>query len=462
LVTDTVKLFSDKFGTYGYAFARIDPQSQIDREKKQVKLVLAADPGRRAYVRRINVSGNTRTRDEVVRREFRQLESAWYDGEKIKLSRDRVDRLGFFKEVNVDTNEVPGTSDQVDVNLSVVEKPTGSINFGAGYSQSDKLSLSGSYKQENAFGSGSTVGFELNTGRTSKTIGVNVFNPYFTGDGVSRRVDAYYRTTRPLEGQGADYTLKTPGASIQFGVPFSETDTVYFGAGIEQTKIGVTDLSPIIYRDYVRLFGASSVALPLTVGWGRDSRDSALVPNNGRYMRLFGELSPGGDVRYARLTGQYQQFIPLSRKFTLAFNTDLSLGKGLGGRPFPLFKYVTGGGQGSVRGFESGSLGPRYTDPNNANLVLGGTKKFNANVELLFPLPGVGNDRSLRLFGFYDIGNVWGEDEKISFKGLKSAIGFGVNWVSPVGPLRLSFGYPIKAKPEDKVQRVQFQVGTNF
>ena len=162
------------------------------------------------------------------------------------------------------------------------------------------------------------------------------------------------------------------------------------------------------------------------------------------------------------MTGQYQQFIPLSRKFTFAFNTDLSLGKGLGGRPFPLFKYVTAGGQGSVRGYEAGSLGPRYNDPNNANLVLGGTKKFNANAEILFPLPGVGNDRSLRLFTFFDTGNVWGENEKIDFKSLKSSVGFGINWVSPVGPLRLSFGYPIKAKPEDKVQRVQFQVGTNF
>jgi outer membrane protein insertion porin family len=224
-VADTTKAFVDRFGTFGFAFAKVDARPEIDRATGQVALTLVADPQRRVYVRRINVAGNTRSRDEVMRREFRQFESSWYDGRKIKLSRDRVDRLGYFSEVNVETNEVPGTLDQVDLTVTIKEKPTGNLLIGAGFSSADKFSFTASIKQDNVFGSGNYLGLELNTSKSQRTAVLSTVDPYFTIDGISRAIDLYYRTVKPLNSQGEEYELVTPGASIRFGVPFSEFDT---------------------------------------------------------------------------------------------------------------------------------------------------------------------------------------------------------------------------------------------
>ncbi len=467
-VSNIVKAFTDKYASYGYAFARVEPRADADRDRSNVKLVFTADPGRRAYVRRINISGNTRTRDEVVRREMRQFESAWYDGEKIKQSKERIDRLGFFKDVNVDTVEVTTAPDQVDLAVSVTEKPLGSISAGVSYSQTDKLALTAGYRQENAFGSGDTLSLDINTSRAARTLSLSTYKPYFTVDGISRSLDTYYRTVNPLTVlQGTDYSIKTIGGRVQFGVPFAETDTVFFGLGAERNNIHAGTYAPLTYRRYVQDFGESTNSFPLTIGWGRDSRDSAITPNAGRYIRALLEMSPGSDLKYARLNTQFQQYIPITRKTSIGLNAEIGYGVGLGGKSFPIFKYFSGGGLGSVRGYEPGSLGPQITDPISGTLVLGGTKKFNANAEYLFPFPGAGTDRSLRLFTFADAGNVFGvdqlgKDHPIAFNDLKYSYGFGINWISPIGPLRLSIGYPIKPKAGDKVQRVQFQVGTSF
>ncbi|MES2099239.1 MAG: outer membrane protein assembly factor BamA [Pseudomonadota bacterium] len=456
-VTQTTRAISDRFGTFGYAFAKVEARPEIDRVSGTVALTITAETARRVYIRRINVSGNTRTRDEVVRREFRQFESSWYDGRKIKLSRDRVDRLGFFSEVSVDTNEVPGTADQVDLTIAVKEKQTGNLQIGAGFSSADKLSLSGSIKQENVFGSGNYLGVEVNTSKYSRTLVVSTIDPYFTVDGISRYVDVFYRTQRPINSQGEEYKLVTPGASVRFGVPFSEFDTVFFGIGYEQTKIEGSNL-PVNYRNYVTEFGSSSSSIPLTIGWSRDSRDSALVPNNGRLTSINFDWGLTGDAKYLRTTAKFQQYIPFMKRFTFGFNADFSWGKGLGGRPYPIFKNFYGGGLGSVRGFDQNSLGP--VDVTGA--YIGGNRRFNLNSELYLPVPGTGNDRTLRWFGYVDVGNVWGENDKMAFDSLRASAGLGVTWVSPVGPLKLSYGTPIRKKPTDRIQRLQFQIGTAF
>jgi outer membrane protein insertion porin family len=467
-VSNIVKAFTDKYASYGYAFARVEPRADADRDRANVKLVFTADPGRRAYVRRINISGNTRTRDEVIRREMRQFESAWYDGEKIKQSKERIDRLGFFKDVNVETNEVATAPDQVDLGVSVTEKPLGNISAGVSYSQTEKLGLNASYRQDNAFGSGDTLSFDINTSRFARTFAVSTFKPYFTVDGISQSLDAYYRTVNPLTVyQGTDYSIRTYGGSVRYGVPFSETDAVYFGLGAERNNIKAGAAAPFSYRNYVDNFGSNTNSFPLTVGWGRDSRDSAITPTVGRYIRTFLEWSPIGDLKYAKLNAQYQQYIPITRKTSLGLNAELGYGKGLGGKAYPIFKYFSGGGLGSVRGYEPGSLGPKITDSISGTLVLGGTKKVNFNAEYLFPFPGAGTDKSLRLFTFVDAGNVFGvdnsgRDQPIKFNDLKYSYGFGINWISPVGPLRLGIAYPIKPKADDKTQRVQFQIGTSF
>jgi outer membrane protein insertion porin family len=423
-----------------------------------VSFVLAADPSRRAYVRRINISGNNRTRDEVIRREFRQFESSWYDAEKIKLSRDRVDRLGFFKEVNVETSDVPGAPDQVDLNIAVTERPTGSLQLGAGFSSAEKLGLSFAIKQENAFGTGNYLAVEVNTSKYNKTIAFNSTNPYFTPNGISRTFDIYYRASKPYEQQGGDYRLNTAGTSLRFGVPFSEVDTVFFGAGLERTEIVAGTNIPAAYLAYAEQFGTTSSTLPLTLGWSRDDRDSSLAPTTGRYQRFGAEWGVAGDARYIRSNYQYQQFVPLSKAYTFAFNGEVGYGTGLNGQPYPVFKNFYSGGLGSVRGFEQGTLGPR--DITGASI--GGPKKVTFNFELATPFPGAGNDRTLRLFGFVDAGNVFAENQKVTFADFRASAGLGVSWLSPVGPLRIAFAQPVRTKPGDRIQKIQFQIGTSF
>jgi outer membrane protein insertion porin family len=456
-VAETTRLFGERFGSFGYAFAHTEPRTDIDRATGQVVVTLQADPQRRVYVRRMNVAGNTKTRDEVVRREFRQFESSWYDAQKIKLSRDRVDRLGYFSEVTVDTDEVPGSPDQVDLTMNVKEKPTGNLLIGAGFSSAEKLTLTASVKQENVFGSGNYLGVEVNTSKFNRTLVVSTVDPYFTIDGVSRAFDAYYRTTRPLNSQGEEYELVTPGVSMRFGVPFSEYDTVFFGIGYERTEIRGNNL-PNNYFLYREQFGSVSSTVPFTIGWSRDRRDSALVPTSGRYLRLNMDAGILGDARYIRTNAQVQQYLPLSPRFTLGLNAEVGIGTKVGSRPYPIFKNFFGGGLGTVRAFDQGSLGP--VDVTGA--YIGGTRRFNANAELYLPVPGTGNDRTLRWFTYLDAGNVWGENEKVTLSSLRASAGLGVSWVSPVGPLKLSYGTPVRKQPGDRIQRLQFQIGTAF
>jgi len=458
-VAVTTKAFTDYFGKFGFAFARVDAKPEIDRLTNRVNFVLMADPSRRAYVRRINLAGNNRTRDEVIRREFRQLEAAWYDGDKIKLSRDRVDRLGFFTEVNFDTQEVPSTTDQVDLTLNVLEKPTGSISLGAGFSSAEKVALSFGVRQENAFGSGNYLATEINTSKFNRTVVVSTTDPYFTPEGISRTLDIFHRTTRPYLGDINAYSLVSSGAGMRFGVPLTEIDTVFMGVNYEQTAIRPGTNLPNAYVEYMQQFGYTSNSVPLTLGWARDGRDSALVPTRGLLQRFNADLSAAGDARYVRTNYQIQQYIPLTKKYTLALNSDLGWGQGLSNRPYPLFKNYFVGGLGSVRGFQQSTLGP--SDSTNS-IFLGGPKKVVMNAEILAPFPGAGNDRTLRLFAFADAGRAFGEHEKVDLSQLRSSIGVGLSWISPMGPLRFSYAMPMRRQVTDKIQRLQFQIGTSF
>ena len=458
-IAETTKAMVGYFGDFGFAFARVAIKPEIDRSKNQVALTLTADPGQRAYVRRINISGNNRTRDEVIRRELRQFESSWYDGEKLRASRDRVDRLGFFKDVQFDTQEIPNAPDQVDINVVVAEKPTGNINFGAGYSSSDKLTFQFGVKQENIFGTGNYLGIDVNTSKLNRALSITTVDPYFTEDGVSRIYDAYYRTATAATATEGDYKVVTTGLGVKFGIPVSPVDTIYIGAGAEQNKIVTGNNLPAAYLDYATQFGYSSYALPLTLGWSRDDRDSALTPNSGKLQRLSAEWSPTGDVNYIKATAQYQQYIPLNKQFTFAFNGEVNWGKGLQGKPFPVFKNSYSGGLGSVRGFEASSLGPLDTLTKTA---IGGVKKITLNAEFITPFPGAGNDKSLRLFAFLDAGNVYGENDPFLMSEIRASTGVGISWISPVGPLRLAYAKPLRTLTGDKIQKVQFQIGTAF
>ena len=456
----TTKSITDLLGTYGYAFATINPQPQINQKDRTVALTLVVDPGRRVYVRRVNVLGNSKTRDEVVRREMRQMEASWFDGEKLQLSQNRINRTGYFTDANITTEDVPGTPDQVDVNVNVTEKPTGQINLGVGFSSTDKVVLSARIRQDNVFGSGTSLGLDVNTSKANRTIAVTQYDPYFTTDGISRSTELYYRTYQPLYYTGdSNYKIVQQGGNMKFGVPFSETDTVFFGIGVERTTIDVSTNTPLAYQNWVAKNGRVTTNFPLTIGWSKDQRDSALVPTRGRYQQANLEVGVPGGVTYYRAYYQHQWFYPVSKSFTLAFNNEFGYGRGYGGKDFPIFKNYYAGGIGSVRGYETSTLGPR--DANG--IAIGGSSKIVGNVEFIFPLPGSGVDRTVRLFTFFDYGNVFAEAaQPYKLSDMRYSTGFGLSWLSPIGPLKISMGFPIKRKAEDQTQRFQFQIGTAF
>ncbi len=456
-VAETTKAFTDYFGKFGFAFARVEARPEIDRAQNRVVLVLQAEPLRRAYVRRIQVAGNNRTRDEVIRRELRQLEASWYDGDKIKLSRDRVNRLGFFTDVNIETTEVPGTPEQVDLLFTVVEKPTGSITLGAGFSSYEKVALTFGITQENAFGSGNYLAVQVNTSKYNRNIVLSTTDPYFTEGGISRTIDVFHRTTRPYFGDLNSYTIVNSGLGMRFGVPVTEFDTIFVGANAEQTQVKPGTFLP------ADIPAGTWNSLPLTLGWSRDRRDSALVPTAGNLQRVFSDWSVAGDTRYVRANYQFQQYVPLTKKFTFAFNADLGLGKGLNGQDYPWFKNYYVGGLGSVRGYQQSTLGATYTDRATNNVFYrGGAKKVVFNAEFIGPFPGAGNDKTLRMFGFVDAGYAFADNQNIDLGLLRSSYGVGLSWISPMGPLRFSYGIPIQQRPGDKIQKLQFQIGTSF
>ena len=457
-LTESTKLITDRLGDDGYAFANINASPELDHEKRQVAFTFFIDPGRRVYIRRINITGNDRTRDEVIRREFRQMEGAWHSTKNINISRQRVDRLFFFNSVNVETPAVPNKTDQVDINVKVEERPTGSIMFGAGYSDRQGIILNGSISQNNIFGTGNFFSLDVNTGAINKTYAASFTNPYFTVNGVSLGFDVYKRDldTRPLSRVGT-FKTETVGAGVRLGIPIAENDIVSVGLAAENTVLSVFDSSPQRNKDFVTEFGKSTNNFPLTLTWARDRRDSAIWTTSGTTHRLFGEVSvPGGDLDYYKISYHQKWFYPITDNLTLMLNGEFGYGDGYTGRSLPFFKNFFAGGNNSVRGYDLNSLGPR----DDRNLSLGGSKRIVGNVELLFPIPFMKEDRSLRLSTFLDGGTVFARD--IDFNLMRYSAGIALTWVSPMGPLKVSIAEPLNDQPVDRLQAFQFMFGQQF
>jgi outer membrane protein insertion porin family len=467
-LTESTKAIAEILGSYGYAFATINPQPDIRRDVAEVDLTLVVDPGRRIYVRQVAITGNAKTRDLVIRREMRQFESSWFDSDKIDLSKKRLGRLGYFTETDITAEDVPGSPDQVDVNVKVKEKPTGAITIGAGFSSTEKLILSAGINQDNAFGTGTAVGLNASLGKINQNFTLSNYDPYFTEDGISRYSDLYYRSSKPLYYAGdPDYQIKSVGSNIKFGVPYTEVDRVFFGTGIEVFSIYATTNTPVPYQNYVTSYGGTvpgrlqTYNVPLTVGWARDGRDSTLIPSEGSMQQLSAEVgTPVGDLTFYRIYGQYQKYHSFSKGNILSFNGEVGYGEAYGNKPFPITKNYFVGGIGSVRGYAPGSLGPQYYNTIvGAFQPTGGQSKIVTNVEYTFPVPGSGADKTLRLFTFVDGGNAFGENINLV---LRYSYGLGLSWISPLGPLKFSYGIPYKSQPTDNIQRLQFQVGTAF
>jgi outer membrane protein insertion porin family len=493
----TSKAIVDRLGTLGYAFANVNPVPEIDREKKEVVFNYQIDPGRRAYVRRINISGNDKTRDEVIRRELRQFEDSWYDGERIRLSKDRINRLGYFKDVQIDSIPVLDSPDQLDLNVVVAERNTGNFTIGVGFGSTEKIILTAAINQTNFLGSGNALNAEINTSRIYRTIVLSHTNPYYTADGISRTFEAFSRLTNASALNLGDYKLRSNGLGLRYGIPYAETDRWFVGMNVENTvvdaPVDVSQAAPPAQvldattgilstpRGYlvpgriwthVRNFGTSSTGVTGTLGWRRDSRDSGFTPTRGTLSTANLEFTlPVGDFRYVRTGFNHQRYIPLAKSYTLALNLDVGLGIPIGGvdtagggnSRYPFFKNYYAGGIGSVRGYEPSSLGRRDNPLTGTSLgvPLGGKSKFLVSAEYVFPLPGAGNEGLVRSFLFFDGGNVF-ENSAIKLNDLRYSYGIGLNWASPIGPMKISFGVPLNRQPTDRTQKIQFQIGTGF
>jgi outer membrane protein insertion porin family len=476
-LNESNKAISERLGKEGYAFANVNAAPEVDKEKRQVAFTIFVDPGKRVYVRRINISGNTKTRDEVIRRELRQMEGGWYDSERIAAGKKRLDRLGYFAEVTTETPAVQGTADQLDVNLAVVEKPTGSLQLGVGLSSTEGVVLSGSISQANFLGSGNNVSIGVNTGKINTLYNFSYTNPYFTVDGISQGFDVYYRkvdTTQSSTTTVTPYKSGSIGGAVRLGFPIGEKQSLSFGLGIDQTEITAFRLSssPQTIKFVEETGGAqpdttqptaTNITIPVTANWISDGKDSYLFPTTGWYQRASLEVAiPGGDLTFYKASYQLQRYFAVSRSFTLMLNSEVGYANSYGSTAsLPFYKNFYAGGVNTVRGFKAGSLGPQDIYGN----TIGGNERFIGQAELLWGIPGM--EKNIRVGYFFDIGQVWASGGSSAGvpgidDSLRYSTGLSFAWISPVGPLKFSYGYPINKQNGDKTESFQFQLGTNF
>jgi outer membrane protein insertion porin family len=459
-IAESTAHVTNLLGNRGYAFANVNAVPEIDEEQKKVNLTFFIDPGKRAYVRRINISGNTKTRDEVIRREIRQQEGGWIATELIERSRLRIQRLGYFEDVNVETEPVPDATDQVDVNFSVVERPSGSLSAGLGFSQAQGIILNASVAQQNFLGSGKHVRFTFNNSEINTIYSFGYTNPYYTIDGISRGFNFFYRQMDPHFANIARFSIDSFGGDMDFGIPVTEYDRLRLGVGYQNSSITLTDLSPQAFQRFVDSEGRSFDIYSLNLGWSRDSRNNALLPTRGSLQSLFSEISvPLGSLNFYKVGYRHRWFYPLTKSLTLMLNGDFALGEAYGGTTeFPFFENFYAGGIHSVRGFRDNTLGPKAED----GTALGGNVKVVGNFELLFPVPFAEELKSVRLGTFIDVGNVYGFQENFDLELLRYSAGISATWLSPFGAIHVSMARPLRKQPGDISQIFQFTLGTVF
>ena len=459
LVTATTAKLGERIGNEGYAFANVNAVPEIDESRREVALTFFVDPGKRVYVRRINFAGNSKTRDEVLRREMRQLEGAWLSTAAVQRSKERLDRLGYFDEVNIETPAVVGTDDQVDLDFTVTEGASGNLLFGAGFSQSQGVVLSTELTQENFLGTGNRLSLSFNNSSARRNFGFGWFNPYFTDDGISRSFDAFYRITDASDQNLAGYSIDELGGGVEFGVPISEFNTVDFGFLGTITNFRPDANASEEVNAFDRDTGGNFSTLSTTATWAADTRDNRVLPTRGSLSQVRGELAvPLGDLNFYKLTLRHQRYFPLVREFILAFDGELGYGDGYGSTDdLPLIDNYYAGGPRSVRGFEANTLGPR----DSRNEPLGGRLKLVGQTELILPTPFV-DPKQFRFVSFLDFGQVYGPSQDLDLGDLRYSVGVAGRWLSPLGPISLSVARPLNDQALDQTQAIQFTFGASF
>ncbi|MCF7964648.1 outer membrane protein assembly factor BamA [Methylobacter sp. Wu8] len=492
--TETSKAISDRLGDDGYAFANVNMVPEINEAKKTVDMTFFVDPGKRVYVRRINMKGNSKTRDEVLRREMRQMESSWASSSKIERSKTRLERLGYFEEVTVETPPVAGAADQIDVNYSVVEKPSGNLSAGVGFSQVQGIVLNANIAQDNVFGSGKRVNLAFNNSSYLTSYQFGFLNPYFTVDGVSQGYNVGYTKRNAGQINIANYSTNVANAGINFGIPLNEFDSLRFDIDVKHTSLSATSYSSnqicdFIYgnngtdicannsngnvaggantRKKVKATGDSFLTLAPSVGWTHDTLNRAIFPNKGQQQR-FSALAtvPGSDLEYYKLTYKHQLYFPLAKDFTFRLQGEAAYGNGYGKTTaLPFFENFFGGGTGSIRGFKNNTVGPRDSN----GYAFGGSSKIIGNAELFFPVPFLPETKSVRLGTFMDAGSI---SDGFKTNNLKYSVGVSGEWMSPFGALSVSAALPLNAKSTttaadgtitgDQKEMFQFNFGQNF
>ncbi len=476
-ITESTKGMNARLGNDGFAFSNVNAIPEINKEEHTASFTFFVDPGRKVYVRRIDIQGNERTRDDVIRREFRQVESGWYAADKIDRSKVRLNRTQFFSDVNIETPAVPGTTDQVDLKVKVTEKNTGSIMFGAGLSSSEGIVGSFNVTQANFLGTGDRVSAQINTGSVNKTYALSVTKPFYTPEGISLGYDVYRRDVNTSSLNVVTYNTSSYGAGIKFGVPLSEKNAISYGLTLDNTEVSALSAdSPVRYQQYCQKVSGSSTgctmnSLTASLGWSNDSRDDILFPKKGELRRVSGEIAtPGLDLQIYKLTLQETWYKDVTKDLTVMLNGQFGYANSYGGKEFPFYKNFYVGGVNTVRGYAQGSIGPVClvgdtscgSNTSTSNMFMGGNKQIVANAELFMPVPFIKNNNQFRLSAFIDAGNVYSLDQSLTLGDLRYSAGMGVLWVSPFGPLKLVYAVPFNNKSTDKTESIQFQMGQQF
>ncbi len=468
--TQTSKAISDRLGDDGYAFANVNMVPEIHESTKTVDMTFFVDPGKRAYVHHINFKGNTKTRDEVLRREMRQMESSWASSSKIERSKTRLERLGYFESVNIETPPVVGTNDQIDVDYSIVEKASGNLSAGVGFSQVQGIVINANVSQDNVFGSGKRINLGFNNSDYLTSYQFGMFNPYFTSNGVSMGYNMGYTKRNAGQINIANYSTSVINAGMDFGIPLNEFDQFRFGIDGKHTDLSTTTFSSKEISTFISEQGNSFLTISPTLNWTHDTLNKKVFPSQGGQQRLSGSITvPGSDLNYFKVSYKHQLYFPLAKDFIFRLQGEAAYGDGYGDTTeLPFFENYFAGGTGSVRGFKNNTLGPRDSNFN----PLGGASKIIGNAELFFPVPFLSETKSVRLGTFLDAGSL---SENLSVNEMRYSAGISGEWLSPFGALSVSAAVPLNAGSteyekstgekdviKDQEQLFQFNFGQNF